>query len=98
MNPHAEYRERLARAFRWRGDRNDPDQLADVTQWWREPELLAGLGPALATLHGELAPSVVMGPQSRGSMLGVLTAVALGVGFAEVRKNADRAADSDLWW
>ena len=39
-----------------------------------------------------------MGTQSRGSLLGVLVARSLGVGFAEVRKDPGRGADSDAWW
>lgn len=38
-----------------------------------------------------------MGPVSRGSLVGALTAAALGVGFVEVRKNAGPAHDSDRW-
>lgn len=34
---------------------------------------------------------------SRGSLVGALTAAALGVGFVEVRKNAGPATDSDRW-
>lgn len=41
---------------------------------------------------------MVIGTQSRGSLLGVLTAHHLGVGFAEVRKHPGRGADSDAWW
>jgi adenine phosphoribosyltransferase len=40
----------------------------------------------------------VLGTESRGSLLGPLTAVYLGVGFAEVRKGAERASDDDPWW
>jgi adenine phosphoribosyltransferase len=39
----------------------------------------------------------VVGPVSRGSLLGALTAAALGVGFVEIRKNIGQATDSDRW-
>jgi len=69
-----------------------------VTGWWRDAGVLQDLGSALAELHAASRPTVVLGTESRGSLLGVLTATALGVGFAEVRKDPSRAADSDSWW
>ncbi|WP_018352299.1 phosphoribosyltransferase family protein [Longispora albida] len=53
--------------------------------WWRDAEILAALGPALAGLFEE-RPTVVAGSQSSGYMLGPLVAVHLKVGFAAVRK------------
>lgn len=91
-------RERLIDSFRWIGDRTDRDYRADVTGWWRDPEIVGNIGSGLAELFRDERPTVVMGTQSRGSLLGVLTAQHLGVGFAEVRKNPGRAADSDAWW
>ncbi len=87
----------LRRAFTWRGDRTDEDYYADVTGWWRRPELLAGLGPALAGLFAGRPPTVVLGPESRGCLLGSLVALHLGVGFVEVRKDRGPAADSEAW-
>lgn len=55
-------RSRLTETFRWLGDRTDPDVRADPTGWWRDPELLAQLGPALASLFPEASPTVVAGP------------------------------------
>jgi len=69
-----------------------------VTGWWPDATILDAVGEALSRLHGESTPTVVIGTQSRGSLLGVLTARALGIGFAEIRKNPARAADSDAWW
>lgn len=93
-----ELRDRLRASFRWLGDRTDPDFRADVTGWWRDADILSGIGPALSGLFPDERPTVVIGTQSRGSLLGVLCAQHLGVGFAEVRKNPGRAADSDAWW
>lgn len=95
--PAGGVRDRLARAFAWRTDGGTPRMSADVTGWWRDPELLAELGPALAGLYEEERPTVVVGPVSRGSLLGALTALALGVGFVEIRKNCGQAIDSDRW-
>jgi adenine phosphoribosyltransferase len=93
----ADLRKRLKAAFVHRGDRTDARSLADVTGWWRDPELLADLGPALGSPIPEAKPSVVIGPQSRGSMLGALVATALRVGLVEVRKDDEPSADSDSW-
>lgn len=54
------------------------------------------LGPALGSLY-DVTPTVVIGPVSRGSLVGALTAAALGVGFVEIRKNGGPATDSDRW-
>lgn len=91
-------RDDLQRAFRWRGDRTDESLGADVTGWWRDAAILARIGPSLTELFPGDSPTVVMGPQSRGSLLGVLAANALGAGFAEVRKDPPRFVDSDAWW
>jgi adenine phosphoribosyltransferase len=91
-------RDDLQRAFRWRGDRTDESFGPDVTGWWRDAAILARIGPSLAALFPDGSPTVVMGPQARGSLLGVLAATALGVGFAEVRKDPSRFVDSDAWW
>lgn len=40
---------------------------------------------------------MVLGPVSRGSLLGALTAAAAGVGFVEMRKDPAAATDSDRW-
>lgn len=93
-----ELRDRLRSSFRWLGDRTDPDYRADVTGWWRDDRVIAEIGGGLAGLFPDERPTVVMGTQSRGSLLGVLTARHLGVGFAEVRKDPGRGADSDAWW
>jgi adenine phosphoribosyltransferase len=58
--------------------------------------LLRELGPALGSLY-DVTPTVVVGPASRGLLLGALTAAALGVGFVEMRKNAGPVTDSDRW-
>ena len=58
--------------------------------------MLREIGPALAGLYdGE--PTVVLGPVSRGSLVGALTAAALGVGFVEMRKHSGSSVDSDRW-
>lgn len=92
-----EVRSRLRRGFVWRGDRTDEHQYADVTGWWRQPELLRDLGPALARLFEDGRPTVVLGLESRGCLLGPLVALAMGVGFVEVRKDRAPSCDSDAW-
>ncbi len=90
-------REQLRQTFRWRGDRTDAQSFADMTGWWRDAAVLAAVGPALASLFEVEQPTVVLGPESRGSLLGGLVARALGIGFVEVRKSQTPLADSDAW-
>ncbi len=87
----AEFEERLRSSFRWvrRG--------ADVTGWWRDPELIAMFGPMLGELAEEAAPEVVLAPQSRGTLVGALVAQHLGIGLVELRKEVSRLANSDKW-
>jgi adenine phosphoribosyltransferase len=93
-----EFRARLGAAIVWRGDRTDELRYADVTGMWRDAVLLRALGPALADLFpASPPPTVVLGPDSRGSLIGPLVAVHLGVGFVEVRKNRGPDVDSDQW-
>lgn len=89
---------RLQDAFRWLdGDPSDPADYADPTRWWRDPDLLAELGPALAGLFPDSSPDVIVGPQSRGSLLGPLVALHLGIGFVEIQKDPAPVADDDAW-
>lgn len=94
----AELRADLIRTFRWRGDRTDISYLADLTAWWADSTIIERLGPALADLFSEERPTVVIGPQSRGALLGALVAVHLGVGLVEIRKDPSPSADSDRWF
>ena len=82
---------RLRTGFRWVGT------YADVTGWWRDAELVAGLGPALAQLASGSAPDVVLAPESRGTLAGALVAQSLGIGLIELRKEVSRLANSDEW-
>ncbi|ONI90126.1 adenine phosphoribosyltransferase [Actinosynnema sp. ALI-1.44] len=93
----SETRDRLRHAFFWHGDRTDDSWYADVTNWWRSPTLLRSLGPALASLFRDDRPTVVLGVESSGCLLGPLVALDLGVGFVEVRKRREQVVDSDAW-
>jgi adenine phosphoribosyltransferase len=57
---------------------------------------LRGLGAALAGLY-DVSPTVVVGPASRGLLVGALTAAAVDVGFVELRKDRGPVTDSDQW-
>jgi adenine phosphoribosyltransferase len=96
-DPEEQFRGRLKAAFSWRADRPDERWMADPTGWWANPELLAGMGPALAGLTSGPSPTVVLGPQSRGMLLGGLVAAHLGIGLVELRKDPGPAGDSDRW-
>ena len=86
----------LLAAFRWRTDRAETGGIADLTGWWRNGALLRRLAAGLATLH-PAEPTVILGPESRGVLLGAVTAHHLGVGFIELRKDRAPASDSDRW-
>ena len=90
-------REELLRNFHEQGDRTDDGRWADVSGWWRDAALLARLGPALAKLFSDDHPTIVVGIQSRGTLLGGLVAAHLGIGLIEIRKNDGPAADSESW-
>lgn len=76
---------RLRETFAWR--ETPVGVFADLSGWWRDPGLLRTLGPALAELHADARPTVVAGIETRGLVLGPMAALALGVGFVEVRKD-----------
>ncbi|HEY5034867.1 MAG TPA: phosphoribosyltransferase family protein [Candidatus Dormibacteraeota bacterium] len=59
--------------------------------------MLTRIGPALANLLNNAGPTVVLGSQSRGTLIGALVATHLGIGLIEIRKNDGPSADSDTW-
>jgi adenine phosphoribosyltransferase len=95
--PELELKDDLRSAFRWRGDR-ESSYGADQTGWWADPSVLRRLGPALAGLLRQTSPTIVLGPQSRGALLGALVAAHLGIGLVELRKQPVPFADSDRWY
>jgi adenine phosphoribosyltransferase len=89
---------RLQTAMMWRQDRTDRQAYVDMTGVWRDATLLQALGPAMAELFPDSPiPTVVLGPESRGSLIGPLVAAHLGVGFVEVHKNRGPVTASDVW-
>jgi adenine phosphoribosyltransferase len=85
-----ELKTRLREAFRWINRGRKHDQLvSDYSGWWRDSRLLQSLGPALAEPFEDSAVTVVIGPESRGFLLGPLTAAVLGAGFVEAFKNTN---------
>ncbi|WBB78234.1 phosphoribosyltransferase family protein [Micromonospora sp. WMMD882] len=85
-----ELRRRLTARFRWTDPGPGSSHLvSDVSGWWRDPLLLAGLGPALVEPFRAAAPTVVVSPAVTGLILGPLAATALGVGFVPAHKPAD---------
>lgn len=83
--------------FRW------IDGHADTWSMLRNADSLAAVVAALAELARDDRPDVVLGIEARGFALGPAVAMALGVGFAPVRKDgallpgdvARRVADAD---
>lgn len=101
LTPVTALNDQLLANFRWRSDPpvwpEERTHYADYTQWWRQPEILQSIGPALANLFVDMTPTVVMGTVAHGSLLGPLVANHLRIGFAEVRKGARRGSDDDPW-
>lgn len=91
---------RLARRFRWIDPGPDVTHLvSDVSGWWRDAEILAGLGPALAEPFRADRPTVVVSPEVTGLLLGPLVAVALGAGFVPAYKDGgDRWIAEPTTW
>ncbi|NED51263.1 phosphoribosyltransferase [Micromonospora aurantiaca] len=61
--------------------------VSDISGWWRDPDVLAQVGPALAGLFPEDRPTVVIAPEVTGLLLGPLVAVAAGAGFLPAYKD-----------
>ncbi|MDG4762940.1 phosphoribosyltransferase family protein [Solwaraspora sp. WMMD406] len=77
----------LVAAFRWHDPGPASEHLvSDVSGWWREPTVLARIGPALADLVSADEPTVVMAPQVTGMIIGPLVATALRAGFVPAYK------------
>lgn len=81
-------RRRLLTEFRWIDPGPDSThEVSDLSGWWRDAGVLAGLGPALRELFTDARPTVVIGPETSGFLLGPLVAREFGVGFVEAYKD-----------
>ncbi|TDB81276.1 phosphoribosyltransferase [Micromonospora sp. KC721] len=91
---------RLTDQFRWVDPGPGSSHLvSDISRWWRDPQVLAALGPALVAPFRDARPTVVVAPAVTGLMLGPLAATALGVGFVPVHKPGDgRLPSGPLVW
>jgi adenine phosphoribosyltransferase len=91
---------RLAALFRWIDPGPGVSHLvSDISGWWRDPTVLAELGPALVAPYREARPTVVLAPAVTGLLLGPLAATALGVGFVAAHKPGDgRLPAGPLTW
>jgi adenine phosphoribosyltransferase len=96
----SDLRDRLIAEFRWTDPGPDSDRLvSDRSGWWRNPDILAAIGPALAGLFVDRSPTVVVAPEVTGFLLGPLVARALGVGFVEAyRAGARRPIAEAMTW
>ncbi|MBQ1044047.1 MULTISPECIES: phosphoribosyltransferase family protein [unclassified Micromonospora] len=91
---------RLVELFRWIDPGPGSTHLvSDISGWWRDPEVLAQVGPALAGLHPAARPTVVIAPEVTGLLLGPLVAVAAGAGFLPAYKDGGerRRAGPTRW-
>lgn len=92
--------DRLRAAFRW----TDPGDgsgyvVSNRSGWWRDPQIIAGLGEALAARFTAAEPTVVVSPEVTGFLLGPLVARALGTGFVEAyRAGVRRPIAEPMRW
>jgi adenine phosphoribosyltransferase len=83
----SDLRDLLRHEFRWTDPEPAGDYLvSDRSGWWRNPQVLEEIGPALGELFAGSDPTVVVSPEVTGFLLGPLVARALGVGFVEAYK------------
>ncbi|MFY1635261.1 phosphoribosyltransferase family protein [Solwaraspora sp. WMMB335] len=90
----------LVDAFRWHDPGPTSSHLvSDISAWWRDPVIIAGIGPALAALVASDRPDVVMAPQVTGLIVGPLVAAALGAGLVPAYKHDPHRAlaDATTW-
>lgn len=85
-------RKTLRDRFEWRGKENE---RADLSGWWRDSDVITEIGAALAALHPNESPNVVMSPEATGYLIGPLVAVALQAGFVEMRRGTSEEAIGD---
>ncbi|MFD0823926.1 phosphoribosyltransferase, partial [Micromonospora zhanjiangensis] len=72
---HPELSKRLISRFRWIDpDPTGPHLVSDGSGWWRDPDILRRIGPALAAPYRTAAPTVVLAPEVAGLLLGPLVA------------------------
>lgn len=90
----------LKAAFRW----TEPEPgsgllVSDRSGWWRDPQIIDGLGAGLAGLFPDTEPTVVVSPEVTGFLVGPLTARAAGAGFVEAyRAGARRPIAEPMTW
>jgi adenine phosphoribosyltransferase len=73
--------------------------VSNRSGWWRDPQILAGLGEALGDLFRDAAPTVVVSPEVTGFLVGPLVARAIGAGFVEAyRAGARRPIAEPMTW
>ncbi|MBM0276176.1 phosphoribosyltransferase family protein [Micromonospora tarensis] len=96
----AELTRRLTALFQWIDPGPGASHLvSDISGWWRDPAVLAALGPALVAPYRAARPTVVLAPAVTGLLLGPLAATALGVGFVAAHKPGDgRLPAGPLTW
>ena len=95
----ADLRKNLLELFRWVDPGAHSTHLvSDGSGWWRDPDVLAAIGPALAGLFRTERPTVVVAPEMTGLLLGPLVAVALHAGFVPAVKEGGRSIAEPMTW
>lgn len=92
-----ELRARMAEMFQWKVSPVTGSEYFNLYNWWRDRDVIAGVGHLLAEPFRGAPPTVIIGPSASGYLLGSLAAASLGVGFCPIRKDAAPSFDSDPW-
>lgn len=58
-------RQRMAEIFEWKTSPVTGREYFNLHTWWREPEVIAGVGDLLAEPFRAAAPTVVIGPSAQ---------------------------------
>jgi adenine phosphoribosyltransferase len=93
---HDALRRRMADLFEYKTYKRGPEYF-NLYPWWRDAEVLSGVGGLLAEPFRDAKPTVVIGPESSGYLAGARAAAHLGVGFCPIRKDPSQSFDSDAW-
>jgi len=90
-------RRRMAESFEWKTSPDTGREFFNLYRWWRDPDVVSGVGDLLAEPFRTAKPTVVVGPSASGYITGALAATSLGVGFCPIRKDPVPSFDSDPW-
>ena len=88
---------RMVELFAWKVSPESGAEYFNLFPWWRDGQVIAGVGALLAAPFRAASPTVIVGPPASGYLSGALVAQELGIGFCPVRKDRGQLFDTDHW-